>query len=84
MGGHGGRFGFLWNVLVEGGPRQDQETGVRGVEAVPNQLEPEILEAHPAAGRSVSEEEGGYRLLMSIASIRTQGLEISGGFHDLR
>jgi len=58
MAGHRGRFGFLWNVLVEGRPRQDQETSLRGTETLPGQLGPEVLEANPAAGRSVSEDEG--------------------------
>ncbi len=59
MGGHCGRFGFHWNVLVEGSSWQDQETGLRGTEALPVQLGPEVLEDYPAGRGAVAEGQGG-------------------------
>lgn len=58
MGGHCGRFRFLWNVLVEGRPWQDQETSLGGIEEVPGQLGPEVLEAHSTGCGALSEREG--------------------------
>ena len=44
-------------IWVEGDAGQDQATGVRGVETVPGQLGPEILETHPAGRCAVVEGE---------------------------
>jgi hypothetical protein len=44
---------------VEGGTWQDQETGVRGVEALPGQFGTEILETQPAGLWAVTEGERG-------------------------
>ena len=55
-------WALLTGLLVESGSRQDQDTGLPGVETVPGQLGLEVLEAHPA-GRSVEAEgEGGQEV----------------------
>jgi len=46
-------------IWVEGDAWSDQTTGVRGVETVPGQLGPEILETHPAGSCAMVEGERG-------------------------
>ncbi len=46
-------------IWVEGDAWSDQVTGVRGVETVPEQLGPEILETQPAGLGAIAEGEGG-------------------------
>ncbi len=51
-------LGSFTTLRVESCSRQNQDTGLPGVETVPGQLGLEVLEAHPA-GRSVEAEGGG-------------------------
>ncbi len=46
-------------IWVEADAWQDHATGIRGVETVPEQLGPEILETQAAGLRAIAEGEGG-------------------------